>query len=103
MRPRLIVALLFLGLFLVSMYWVSTWNDNVIEGRIERVDIPQILVGPTEDREEKKLHVILINEQTEVTGLVERVQDLRMGQSVIIELVSDANLKIARSIEIISQ
>ena len=103
MNSRLMIALLFLGLFIVAIYWVSTWNDHVLEGRIERVDIPQILVGPTEDREEKKLHVILINEQTEVTGLVDRVQDLKMGQTAIIELVQDSNLKVARSIKIISQ
>lgn len=103
MKTRLIFALLFLSLFLVAIYWVSTWDDHVLEGRIERVDIPQLLVGPTEDREEKNLHVILINDQTEVTGIADSVQDLRMGQRIIIELVPNANLKIARSIEVTSE
>lgn len=103
MRIRLIFALIFIGLFLVAMYWMTTWNDNVLEGRIENVDTPQILVGPAEDREEVKLHVILINDQTEVTGLVDSVQGLRTGQLVIIEVTPSSNLKIAQSIEVIAQ
>ena len=103
MKTRLIFALLFLSLFLVAIYWVSTWDDNVLEGRIERVDIPQLLVGPTEDREEKNLHVILINDQTEVTGIVNSVQGLQSGQLVTIEVIpTESNLNIARTIEVTS-
>lgn len=39
MRTRLIFALAFIGLFLVAVYWISTWDDHQIEGRIEQIDI----------------------------------------------------------------
>lgn len=73
MRSRLTFALIFLGLFLVAVYWMSTWNDNLVEGQIERVDIPQILIESTGSSEEVTLRVVLINDQTEVTGIVNSV------------------------------
>lgn len=101
MSARLTFALAFLGLFLIVMYWMSTWNDNVFEGQIERVDIPQILIESTESSEEVTLRVILINDQTEVTGIVNSVQGLQSGQLVTIEIIpTDSNLNIARTIEV---
>ena len=103
MSVRLTFALVFLGLFLIVMYWMSTWNDNVVEGQIERVDIPQLLIESTESSEEVTLRVILINDQTEVTGIVNSVQGLQSGQLVTIEVIpTESNLNIARSIEVIS-
>lgn len=101
MSSRLTFALIFLGLFLVAVYWMSTWNDNLVEGQIERVDIPQILIESTESSEEVTLRVILINDQTEVTGIVNSVQGLQSGQLVTIEIIPrDSNLNIARTIEV---
>ncbi|ACQ70484.1 MULTISPECIES: hypothetical protein [Exiguobacterium] len=101
MSSRLTFALIFLGLFLVAVYWMSTWNDNMVEGQIERVDIPQILIESTESSEEVTLRVILINDQTEVTGIVNSVQGLQSGQLVTIEVIpTDSNLNIARTIEV---
>ncbi|MDE0563698.1 hypothetical protein [Exiguobacterium sp. B2(2022)] len=103
MSARLTFALVFLGLFLIVMYWMSTWNDNVVEGQIERVDIPQLLIESTESSEEVTLRVILINDQTEVTGIVNSVQGLQSGQLVTIEVIpTESNLNIARTIEVIS-
>lgn len=103
MSARLTFALVFLGLFLIVMYWMSTWNDNVVEGQIERIDIPQLLIESTESSEEVTLRVILINDQTEVTGVVNSVQGLQSGQLVIIEVIpTESNLNIARTIEVIS-
>ncbi|MGE6490097.1 hypothetical protein ACQKD4_00220 [Exiguobacterium sp. NPDC077395] len=103
MSARLTFALAFLGLFLIVMYWMSTWNDNVVEGQIERVDIPQLLIESTESSEEVTLRVILINDQTEVTGIVNSVQGLQSGQLVTIEVIpTESNLNIARTIEVIS-
>ncbi|MCM3279964.1 hypothetical protein M3591_05370 [Exiguobacterium sp. MER 193] len=101
MSSRLTFALIFLGLFLVAVYWMSTWNDNMVEGQIERVDIPQILIESTESSEEVTLRVILINDQTEVTGIVNSVPGLQSGQLVTIEVIpTDSNLNIARTIEV---
>lgn len=103
MNARLTFALIFLGLFLIVMYWMSTWNDNVVEGQIERVDIPQLLIESTESSEEVTLRVILINDQTEVTGIVNSVQGLQSGQLVTIEVIpTESNLNIARTIEVTS-
>ncbi|MEJ6529693.1 MULTISPECIES: hypothetical protein [unclassified Exiguobacterium] len=103
MSARLTFALVFLGLFLIVMYWMSTWNDNVVEGQIERVDIPQLLIESTESSEEVTLRVILINDQTEVTGIVNSVQGLQSGQLVTIEVIpTESNLNIARTIEVTS-
>lgn len=103
MSARLTFALVFLGLFLIVMYWMSTWNDNVVEGQIERIDIPQLLIESTESSEEVTLRVILINDQTEVTGIVNSVQGLQSGQLVTIEVIpTESNLNIARTIEVIS-
>ncbi|WP_074035435.1 hypothetical protein [Exiguobacterium sp. AT1b] len=103
MSARLTFALAFLGLFLIVMYWMSTWNDNVVEGQIERVDIPQLLIESTESSEEVTLRVILINDQTEVTGIVNSVQGLQSGQLVTIEVIpTESNLNIARTIEVTS-
>lgn len=103
MSARLTFALIFLGLFLIVMYWMSTWNDNVVEGQIERVDIPQLLIESTESSEEVTLRVILINDQTEVTGIVNSVQGLQSGQLVTIEIIpTESNLNIARTIEVTS-
>ena len=103
MSVRLTFALVFLGLFLIVMYWMSTWNDNVVEGQIERVDIPQLLIESTESSEEVTLRVILINDQTEVTGIVNSVQGLQSGQLVTIEVIpTKSNLNIARTIEVTS-
>ncbi|WP_214875112.1 hypothetical protein [Exiguobacterium sp. CH10] len=103
MSARLTFALVFLGLFLILMYWMSTWNDNVVEGQIERVDIPQLLIESTESSEEVTLRVILINDQTEVTGIVNSVQGLQSGQLVTIEVIpTESNLNIARTIEVTS-
>ena len=103
MSARLTFALVFLGLFLIVMYWMSTWNDNVVEGQIERVDIPQLLIESTESSEEVTLRVILINDQTEVTGIINSVQGLQSGQLVTIEVIpTESNLNIARTIEVIS-
>ncbi|WP_214816180.1 hypothetical protein [Exiguobacterium sp. s59] len=103
MSARLTFALIFLGLFLIVMYWMSTWNDNVVEGQIERVDIPQLLIESTESSEEVTLRVILINDQTEVTGIVNSVQGLQSGQLVTIEVIpTESNLNIARTIEVTS-
>ena len=103
MSARLTFALAFLGLFLIAMYWMSTWNDNVVEGQIERVDIPQLLIESTESSEEVTLRVILINDQTEVTGIVNSVQGLQSGQLVTIEVIpTESNLNIARTIEVTS-
>lgn len=101
MRSRLTFALIFLGLFLVAVYWMSTWNDNIVEGQIERIDIPQLLIESTESSEEVTLRVVLINDQTEVTGIVNSVQGLQSGQLVTIEVIPmDSNLNIARTIEV---
>ena len=103
MSARLTFALAFLGLFLIVMYWMSTWNDNVVEGQIERVDIPQLLIESTDSSEEVTLRVILINDQTEVTGIVNSVQGLQSGQLVTIEVIpTESNLNIARTIEVTS-
>lgn len=103
MSARLTFALVFLGLFLILMYWMSTWNDNVVEGQIERVDIPQLLIESTDSSEEVTLRVILINDQTEVTGIVNSVQGLQSGQLVTIEVIpTESNLNIARTIEVTS-
>ncbi|MDA5561160.1 hypothetical protein PJK55_10480 [Exiguobacterium sp. MMG028] len=103
MSARLTFALVFLGLFLIVMYWMSTWNDNVVEGQIERVDIPQLLIESTESSEEVTLRVILINDQTEVTGIANSVQGLQSGQLVTIEVIpTESNLNIARTIEVTS-
>lgn len=103
MSARLTFALAFLGLFLIVMYWMSTWNDNVVEGQIERVDIPQLLIESTESSEEVTLRVILINDQTEVTGIVNSVQGLQSGQLVTIEVIpTESNLNIARTIKVTS-
>ncbi|MCA0981586.1 MULTISPECIES: hypothetical protein [Exiguobacterium] len=103
MSARLTFALVFLGLFLIVMYWMSTWNDNVVEGQIERVDIPQLLIESTESSEEVTLRVILINDQTEVTGIINSVQGLQSGQLVTIEVIpTESNLNIARTIEVTS-
>ncbi|WDH75769.1 MULTISPECIES: hypothetical protein [Exiguobacterium] len=102
MSSRLTFALVFLGLFLIVVYWMSTWNDNVVEGQIERVDIPQLLIE-SESSEEISLRVILINDQTEVTGIVNSVQDLQSGQLVTIEVIpTESDLNIARTIEVTS-
>ncbi|MGA9468381.1 MAG: hypothetical protein WBV10_12185 [Exiguobacterium marinum] len=102
MSSRLTFALVFLGLFLIVVYWMSTWNDNVVEGQIERVDIPQLLIE-SESSEEISLRVILINDQTEVTGIVNSVQDLQSGQLVTIEVLpTESDLNIARTIEVTS-
>lgn len=101
MRTRLIFALAFIGLFLVAVYWVSTWNDHQIEGRIEQIDIPQLMIGPHDfSDDELTLHTVLINEQTKVTGDANDVQQLRVGQIVTVELDRDAKLKIAISIHV---
>lgn len=103
MRARLIFAFAFIGLFLLAVYWVSTWNDHTLDGRIEQIEIPQLMIGPTEaDTGEIKLHTILVNDQTEVTGLANDVQELRTGQHVTIELDPDATLNIALSIHVTS-
>ena len=103
MSSRLTFALIFLGLFLVAVYWMSTWNDNMVEGQIERVDIPQLLIESTESSEEVTLRVILINDQTEVIGVVNSVQGLQSGQFVTIEVIpTDSNLNIARTIEVMA-
>ncbi|OGX79339.1 MULTISPECIES: hypothetical protein [Exiguobacterium] len=103
MRARLIFAFAFIGLFLLAVYWVSTWNDHTLDGRIERIEIPQLMIGPAEtDMDEIKLHTILVNDQTEVTGLASDVQELRAGQHVTIELDPDATLNIALSIHVTS-
>ncbi|MCT4786222.1 hypothetical protein ACFQO8_00215 [Exiguobacterium aestuarii] len=103
MSSRLTFALIFLCLFLIVVYWMGTWNDNVVEGQIERVDIPQLLIESTESSEEVTLRVILINDQTEVTGVVNSVQGLQSGQFVIIEVIpTESNLNIARTIEVTS-
>lgn len=101
MRTRLIFALAFIGLFLVAVYWVSTWDDHQIEGRIEQIDIPQLMIGPHDfSDDELTLHTVLINEQTKVTGDANDVQQLRVGQIVTVELDRDAKLKIAISIHV---
>lgn len=101
MRTRLIFALAFIGLFLVVVYWMSTWNDHQIEGRIEQIDIPQVMIGPEDlSDDELKLHTVLINERTKVTGDANDVQQLRVGQVVSVELDRDATLKIAVSIHV---
>ncbi|WP_214792429.1 MULTISPECIES: hypothetical protein [unclassified Exiguobacterium] len=103
MSSRLTFALIFLCLFLIVVYWMGTWNDNVVEGQIERVDIPQLLIESTESSEEVTLRVILINDQTEVTGVVNSVQGLQSGQFVIIEVIpTESKLNIARTIEVTS-
>lgn len=104
MRPRIIFALAFISLFLVAVYWISTRDDHTLDGRIERIDIPQLMVGPAQSEvEEIKLHTILINEQTKVTGLADDVQELRTGQHVKVELDPDATLNIALSIHVTSE
>lgn len=101
MRTRLIFALSFIGLCLAAVYWVSTWDDHQIEGRIEQIDIPQLMIGPHDLSEnELKLHTVLINEQTRVTGEASDVQELRVGQVVTVELDQNAKLKIAVSIHV---
>ena len=103
MSSRLTFALIFLGLFLVAVYWMSTWNDNIVEGQIERIDIPQLLIESTESSKEVTFRVILINDQTEVTGIVNSVQRLQSGQLVTIEVIpTESNLNIARTIEVTS-
>lgn len=103
MRARLIFAFAFIGLFLLVVYWGSTWNDHTLDGRIERIDIPQLMIGPAEtNMDEIKLHTILINDQTEVTGLASDVQELRAGQNVTVELDPDATLNIALTIHVTS-
>ncbi len=37
MRTRLIFALAFIGLFLIAVYWISTWNDHQIEDGLSRL------------------------------------------------------------------
>lgn len=104
MRTRLIFALAFIGLFLVAVYWVSTWDDHQIEGRIEQIDIPQLMIGPHNfSDDELTLHTVLINERTKVTGDANDVQQLRVGQIVTVELDRDAKLKIAVSIHVQSE
>ncbi len=77
------------------------WNDHQIEGRIERIDIPQLMIGPNELSEnEHKLRTVLVNDQTEVTGSADDIQELRVGQIVTVELDRDAKLKIAVSIHV---
>ncbi|WP_214709152.1 MULTISPECIES: hypothetical protein [unclassified Exiguobacterium] len=101
MRTRLIFALAFIGLCLVAVYWISTWDDHQIEGRIEKIDIPQLMIGPSDvSGSEVKLQTILINDQTKVTGSADDVQELRVGQVVTVELDRDAKLKIAVSIHV---
>ncbi|WP_215142845.1 hypothetical protein [Exiguobacterium qingdaonense] len=101
MSSRLTFALVFLGLFLVVVYWMSTWNDNIVEGQIVRVDVPQLLIESTESSREVNMRVILINDQTEVRGIVNSVQGLQSGQLVKVEVVpTDSNLNIARTIEV---
>lgn len=104
MRTRLIFALAFIGLCLAAMYCINTWNDHQIEGRIEQVIIPQLMIESSDpSNSEIKMHTILINEQTIVTGEANNVQELRGGQSVIIELDRDTKLNIAVSIHVKSE
>lgn len=101
MRARLIFAFAFIGCFLVGVYWVSTWNDYTIDGRIQQIVIPQLMIGPPEpNKDEIKLQTIIINEQTIVTGEANDIQQLRVGQNVTVELDPDSNLKIAVSIHV---
>ncbi|STO06877.1 hypothetical protein [Exiguobacterium aurantiacum] len=100
MRTRLIFALAFIGLFLAVVYWISTWNDHQIEGTIEQINIPQLMITTENSGSEMKLRTVLINEETKVTGDADDVQQLRTGQRVIVELVPDGNLNIAVSIHV---
>ncbi|KDN58034.1 MAG: hypothetical protein LPJ96_03865 [Exiguobacterium sp.] len=103
MSTRLIFALTFIGLCLAVFFWATTLDDNRIEGRIEQINIPQLMIGHNDDTgNEMKLRTVLINDETVVTGLADDVQQLRTGQYVTVELVPDGNLNIAVSIHVTS-
>ncbi|MCC5893416.1 MULTISPECIES: hypothetical protein [unclassified Exiguobacterium] len=100
MRTRIIFALTFIGLCLAAVYWISTWNDHQIEGTIEQINIPQLMITTEDTGSEMKLRTVLINAETKVTGDVRDVQQLRTGQRVTVELVPDGNLNVAVSIHV---
>lgn len=107
MSTRLIFALTFIGLCLAVFFWIGTLDDRRIEGRIEgrieQINTPQLIIGHDDDSgSELKMRTVWINEETVVTGLANDVQQLRTGQRVTIELVPDGNLNIAVSIHVTS-
>lgn len=103
MRTRLIFALAFIGLFLVTLYWIDSWNDHTLAGRIEHIAFPQLMITHEETSKEIKLHTVLINEKTKVTGLASSIQGLRAGQNVEIELDREARMKIALTVHVVSE
>ncbi|MCT4783625.1 MULTISPECIES: hypothetical protein [Exiguobacterium] len=104
MSTRLIFALTFIGLCLAVFFWIGTLDDRRIEGRIEQINTPQLIIGHDDDSgSELKMRTVWINEETVVTGLANDVQQLRTGQRVTIELVPDGNLNIAVSIHVTSE
>lgn len=104
MSTRLIFALTFIGLCLAVFFWIGTLDDRRIEGRIEQINTPQLIIGHNDDTgSELKMRTVWINEETVVTGLANDVQQLRTGQRVTVELVPDGNLNIAVSIHVTSE
>lgn len=97
MRRRA-VAIGFLCLCLVGLAWYGMRSSPHIDGSIERVDIPQLYITSTADP--NTVRVILLDEQTEILGKASRVQHLKAGQVVRIELVPRTNLNLAQTIEV---
>lgn len=70
MSTRLIFALTFIGLCLAVFFWIGTLDDRRIEGRIEQINTPQLIIGHDDDSgSELKMRTVWINEETVVTGL----------------------------------
>lgn len=100
MRRRRFIALCFLGLCLIGLFYYGTREHQTIDGRIERIDIPQLYIVSIDEQEMVHVHIVLIDANTRVTGEIISVQELKSGQTVQVKLVANTNINRADTIHV---